>query len=218
MNIQRYKWPVVVAAGLHGALFLGSPRGPIPTREPPEKPIELKSIPLDSVVLPPDQERTGNETGGSPGVKELPEPDAPIPEKTNFVMPRTEIPSTTRSDTLIDHRSSVPGDGLGPITVGGPTPINWKDLDRHPRATAQTAPDYPLAMQQQGIGGTVMVDFEVNSEGKVVRAEAASFTRREFVEAALRAVRNWRFEPGKRDGRPVSFRMTVPIEFGLDGK
>ena len=41
-------------------------------------------------------------------------------------------------------------------------------------------------------------------------------TDREFVEPALRAVRHWRFEPGRRDGKAVPFRMTIPIEFSLE--
>ncbi len=67
-----------------------------------------------------------------------------------------------------------------------------------------------------GIGGSVTVEFDVNTEGRVVRAEAVSFTHREFVEPAVRAVRRWRFEPGRRNNRVVPFRLVVPIEFGLD--
>ena len=70
-------------------------------------------------------------------------------------------------------------------------------------------------MSQLGIEGTVMVEFDVNGEGRVVRAAVVHTTRREFAEPALRAVRNWHFEPGKRNGRVVPFRMTVPIQFGL---
>jgi TonB family protein len=31
--------------------------------------------------------------------------------------------------------------------------------------------------------------------------------------AAATAVSRWRFEPGKRQGRPVPFKMRVPITF-----
>ena len=34
-----------------------------------------------------------------------------------------------------------------------------------------------------------------------------------FEQPALQAVRRWRFEPGKRGGKPVSFKMRVPITF-----
>jgi protein TonB len=34
-----------------------------------------------------------------------------------------------------------------------------------------------------------------------------------FERPALAAVKQWRFEPGKRNGKPVRFRMRVPITF-----
>ena len=79
----------------------------------------------------------------------------------------------------------------------------------------QTPPDYPARMRQEGIGGTVLVEFEVNTAGAVVRAAVVDCSRGEFAEPALRAVRQWRFEPGRRHGRVVPFRVTVPIEFGI---
>jgi len=61
----------------------------------------------------------------------------------------------------------------------------------------------------------VTVEFAVDTEGRVVRAEAVRYTHREFAEPAVRAVLKWRFEPGRRHGRVVPFRMAVPMEFGL---
>jgi protein TonB len=37
-----------------------------------------------------------------------------------------------------------------------------------------------------------------------------------FEEPTLRAVAKWQFEPGRRDGRIVKFRMTVPVLFNLN--
>jgi protein TonB len=34
-----------------------------------------------------------------------------------------------------------------------------------------------------------------------------------FEAPALAAVKQWKFEPGKRNGEPVRFRMRVPITF-----
>ncbi|MBZ0258769.1 energy transducer TonB, partial [bacterium] len=34
-----------------------------------------------------------------------------------------------------------------------------------------------------------------------------------FENPALSAVKKWKFEPGKRNGEPVRFRMRVPITF-----
>jgi protein TonB len=34
-----------------------------------------------------------------------------------------------------------------------------------------------------------------------------------FEAPSLAAVKQWKFEPGKRNGKPVRFRMRVPITF-----
>jgi protein TonB len=220
MNIQRYTLPVVIAAGFHGALFLGlsdSTHGNIKMVEP--RPTILKAFPPDDPVqLPADNESGPSDTSPSrsPAVPDLPEVIAPS-NKSDFVTPVVDHP---RADKPVSILSNVIGEAEGPSTGpwtglrGGP--IDFNKLDRAPRATAQMSPDFPSTMRQQGIAGSVTVAFEVDKEGRVVRAEALNYTRREFVEPALRAVRNWHFEPGKQNGRPVSFRMAVPIEFLLD--
>ena len=105
---------------------------------------------------------------------------------------------------------------MGTVSSDPGSAVDFSKLDKNPRATAQVSPDYPATMRNDGIAGSVTVAFEVNKEGRVIRAEAVNYTRREFVESALRAVRNWHFEPGRQNGRAVAFRMTVPIEFSLD--
>jgi protein TonB len=78
---------------------------------------------------------------------------------------------------------------------------------------SQIAPVFPRELQNAGIGGTVSVEFTVDSTGRVVSANVVTGTRREFEDAAVGAVLRWRFEPGKRHGRPVPFRMVIPIAF-----
>ena len=43
-----------------------------------------------------------------------------------------------------------------------------------------------------------------------------SSSDRVFEENALRAVAKWQFEPGRRNGQVVRFRMSVPIVFKLN--
>ena len=220
MNIQRYTLPVVIAAGFHGALFLGlsdSSHGNTKAVEPPPK--VLTAFPPDELFQRSDDNESSpsdSSPSGSPAVPDLPEVIAPS-NKMDFVTPVVEHPRANKPvSTLTDFNGGPEGPTSGPWTGPRPGPVDLSKLDRAPRATAQMSPDFPSTMRQQGIAGSVTVEFEVNKEGRVVRAEALSYTRREFVEAALRAVRNWHFEPGKQNGRPVSFRMAVPIEFLLD--
>jgi protein TonB len=60
-----------------------------------------------------------------------------------------------------------------------------------------------------------MVEFLVDESGRVNHPHVVSSSDRVFEEAAVRAVAKWQFEPGRRDGKIVRFRMTVPIVFRL---
>ena len=221
MNIQRYKWPVLVAAGLHGALFFSAPHSSIGgIRTKGDRGSDLPPIPKVELVEidQPDPELTSEAKpdSGGPAVKELPDVAMPLPDKVSFTIPVVDhAPAKIGVETLKDYTGGPPGPGTESVPTAGTGIFRPGQLDRVPRATAQMSPEYPSAMSQQGIAGTVTVEFDVNAEGRVVRASVVRTSRREFSEPALRAVRNWHFEPGKRNGRAVPFRMTVPIEFGL---
>ncbi|MEO6993062.1 MAG: TonB family protein [Lacunisphaera sp.] len=222
MNIERYKWPVIVAAGLHGALFLSTPdssRGYIRSTE--QKPPVLQAFPVDEPFPVPrneDEPPTDDRpVAGSAAVATLPNDIAPLNDIANFVIPIVDhIWVEHPKCTLEDYVGGPEGPSIGSLPSNPGSTVDFTKLDKNPRATAQISPDYPASMRQEGFAGSVTVKFEVNKDGRVIRAEAVDFTRREFVEPALRAVRNWRFEPGKQNGRAVAFRMTVPIEFSLD--
>jgi TonB family protein len=87
-----------------------------------------------------------------------------------------------------------------------------------PRVLAQPAPDYPLGMRASGMRGDVLVDFVVDSEGRVTRAYVVRSLNPAFDEPALEAVRRWKFEPGRKGGVPINTHMQVPIHFQLEGE
>jgi protein TonB len=63
----------------------------------------------------------------------------------------------------------------------------------------------------------VYIVFIVDQRGRVENPMVQSSTDSSFDAPALAAVRQWRFEPGKRNGEPVRFRMRVPITFPKPG-
>lgn len=68
------------------------------------------------------------------------------------------------------------------------------------RAISNPGPRYPQAAQRAGAGGSVQVEFTVNTDGSVggVRAVSSDGPRqfqRDFEREALAAVKRWRFQP-----------------------
>jgi protein TonB len=82
-----------------------------------------------------------------------------------------------------------------------------------PRATYQPAPSYPAELRQKKLAGTVRVLFLVDKNGRVVSPVVNRSSNVAFEQPAIQAVKHWRFEPGKRAGQTVQFKMRVPISF-----
>ncbi len=91
-----------------------------------------------------------------------------------------------------------------------------KDLDRAPAAQFQARPQYPFEMRRAGIGGKVVVDFIVDTEGRVQLAHAIRSSRVEFEAAAVQAVSRWKFHPGQKNGKSVPTHLQMPIVFRLE--
>lgn len=89
------------------------------------------------------------------------------------------------------------------------------DLDQPPRATFQPAPQYPAQLKKRKIQGTVYVLFIVDKDGRVRDPKVQKSDNPELDTHAMNAVKKWRFEPGKVAGKPVQFRMRVPMTFAL---
>ncbi len=87
------------------------------------------------------------------------------------------------------------------------------DLDQPPKVVNQVKPNYPPELRRQEITGRVLVAFTVLADGRVTNVRVEQSTNPAFDPAALAAVRQWRFEPGQKGGKSVSFRMRIPISF-----
>lgn len=91
-------------------------------------------------------------------------------------------------------------------------------LDQWPIPVSQTRPEYPFQARLLDLEGEVVVEFFVMSTGYVDDAQPLSYTHPIFIEPALNAVRQWKFQPGRHKGRPVHTRLRVPINFQLYGE
>lgn len=78
-------------------------------------------------------------------------------------------------------------------------------------------PAYPLAARRRGIEGTVLVRAEIAAGGECLRAELKKSSGAEVLDqAALEAVKKWRFVPARRGSQAVVAWVEVPITFKLE--
>jgi TonB family protein len=67
------------------------------------------------------------------------------------------------------------------------------------------------------IQGVVVLDAVVEADGTVGDVTVARSLDAEYGldEESIKAARQWRFEPGERDGKPVAVLVTVELTFTL---
>jgi len=82
------------------------------------------------------------------------------------------------------------------------------------RITHRVVPEYPEPARQAGVQGTVLMDAVVNVEGAVTQVKLISGPQA-LSQAAMDAVRWWRYEPYFVSGRPVAVETTVAVDFRL---
>lgn len=89
-----------------------------------------------------------------------------------------------------------------------------EELDVEPRALVQPMPVFPAQARSTGQTGRVVVNFFVDAAGKVKVPTVEMATADIFVPNALAAIRQWRFAPPRRDGRPTFYAERWAFDFG----
>ncbi len=80
------------------------------------------------------------------------------------------------------------------------------------------APIYPIEEMRAGISGTVLLELLVGVDGRVLDARILHSSGNRRLDAAAREqiLRNWRFHPTMRNGKPVQALGQLPVVFRLD--
>ena len=112
--------------------------------------------------------------------------------------------------TTTDFVTERPVSNAVPLLKDGVYAVNAVDV--RPKATRQVEPDYPYDLESILTGKAVVV-FTVRPDGKVEDAGVVQADDILFGEAALSAIRKWRFTPAQVKGAPVPCRMTMPFVF-----
>lgn len=109
---------------------------------------------------------------------------------------------------LVLEPQGVTGD-TQPYRVGG-------DI-QHPRAVVKIPPSYTEEAREKRIQGVVVVQTVIDRQGRIEDFKVLKGLPHGLTEAAVEAVRQWRFEPAlDGDGNPVPVYYNLTINFRLD--
>ena len=94
-----------------------------------------------------------------------------------------------------------------PVRVGGNV--------AQPRKTWSVQPEYPRMARLRRIQGIVILEVTVDRQGNVSNVSVLR-SAEGLGEAAVEAVRGWRYEPTVVNGRPVSVVLTETVRFQIE--
>lgn len=190
------------------------PPPPEPKAEPereevePEAPPELPELALSLPPAPPEPLRLPLEYDFQLAATA---PDVAL----NFVVDRSVRELPTEGGAVVPTTLEE-----GPVaapSIADTGVYASENIDQPPELRDQVRPLYPYRARVRGVEGYVDLRFEVDETGEVGEMQVvAESPPGVFADAALRAVRRWRFSPGVHGGQAVRTLMRIRIRFDLE--
>ena len=104
----------------------------------------------------------------------------------------------------------------GPNRVASILPRTNQKLVK-PKRKKRVKPDYPPTLRAQGIEANVVVQVEIDAEGKVKSVEIISpAPEAEFNEAAKAAALKETFQPASQNGKAIPFRLSFTYRYRIN--
>lgn len=101
-----------------------------------------------------------------------------------------------------------------PSPSGGDTAPASPRIRARPDPAASPKPIYPAKAEKKGIGGRVLLRVQVNHEGVVTSVVVSESSGHSILDdAAVAAVKKWRFLPAEENGQKIATTTMVPIRF-----
>lgn len=143
-----------------------------------------------------------------------PSPPPPLPVLSSQAADAPVMPAPPPEEP----RPAPPPQPAPPVAAPRPAPEPVLEPPRFQAAYLSNPPPvYPLSARRRGIEGTVLVRAEVSAEGACLRADLKKSSGAEMLDqAALEAVRKWRFVPARRGAVAVVAWVEVPVTFKLE--
>jgi TonB family protein len=91
----------------------------------------------------------------------------------------------------------------------------YTPYDQAPKIISRIKFQYPSIAQKSGIEGRVLLKVLVGKTGSVKEVEVINSIP-ELDAAAVKAIKNVKFKPGKYKGKPVDVWVRIPIDFKIN--
>jgi TonB family protein len=155
---------------------------------------------------PPEQEQQKIEVRKKKVPIPDPTPDEPEPIRiVEEVQPDLDIPVDDAVFGIPDAPPSAEPEG--PIMVGGDV--------KAPEKVSAPNPQYTEIARKARIQGVVIVQAIIDKEGNVTNVKVLKGLPMGLEEAAVEAIKSWKFKPATLNGKPVTVYYNLTVNFKL---
>jgi len=203
---RKLKWAIVIAVVLHVILFIIKlPDLASAAIKPAEKPKVYVVQQIRFKPPPPQQQEMLK-----PRAKKVPIPD-PTPDEPEPIRVIEEVEQEI--DLPVDDaifgipEGPPPTEPDGPILVGGDV--------KPPERVYSPQPAYTEIARKARIQGVVIVQAIIDKQGNVTNVKVLKGLPMGLEEAAVEAMKQWKFKPATLNGRPVTVYYNLTVNFKL---
>ncbi len=124
---------------------------------------------------------------------------------TNFApapdLKETDLPSTPEAESLTGSKSEPRARPHKTVVAGS--------------IIVKVQPEYPKAAKAGHISGSVSLHVVIGKDGSIGPIEVIGAPSYDLAEAALKAVRQWKYKPYLLDGAPTEVDTEINVNFGF---
>lgn len=232
----RYRRALVASVCIHAALFLAAGLilarvtrfGVMPAPAPdasilpqmlvvqflPEPEAKIEAIAPVTPAPPPPEPPAAPRDPPPPPEEEPPLTDSAL---APIAVPEDAAPAPQKSEveSVVTAHAPVPAQ---PVQKSGlSSPEAKPALLVPPRYLDTPSPVYPAVARRKGLEGLVLLEVRITGTGEVEKLSLLeSSTHKVLDDAAMSAVKGWRFHPARLGGVPVAASSLIPIRFQLE--
>jgi TonB family protein len=131
----------------------------------------------------------------------------PVPISTTVIIPIASGETGTSAREHMERFRLM----YGPMRVGN----NFMKT----RLIVKVDAEYPEQLKQEGIEGKIILNVYIDEKGAIEEVLPVTWNYEAFEEAAIAAVKQWRFSPAPlSDGRAVPVLTSIPFSFTMNDK
>ncbi|MEZ8289600.1 TonB family protein [Vibrio sp. 10N.237.312.B06] len=192
------------------------PVEPEPIKEtvshPEPKPVEPKAVEPKQAKPAPKNKAITNK----PQPKKV---EKKVVEKTAEKKPIQKKPVTQpekladkKVDKNMDESANQPRQVNQGVSNQEPVLITRPSFSARP-----TPPSYPRQARRRGVEGVATYEIWLDAEGKQIKQALVNSSGALMLDnAALKAIKKWKFSPHTVNGRAIAHRVQIPVRFKLD--